>query len=439
MKSIRIGLAVFMLALTGLAWVSRLGEIAKDNRQYQASVEEAQALINQGLYQKAILSLENALGVRESGDTRRMWCDTYRLAYEDGVATGSQYIGAMELVAGLQPDNLDNWERLVGFCMETGDYRAAYSYCKEVEEIGVSSGKLAEYQKQVRYSYSVNGKVFTQVLRSPGGYSTVTNGDSWGVLDQGGEWIAECTYPFLSPAAGYPARLTGDGQDLRIVDNRGVVQAILDEEVEAARAMTEGILPLFLDGSWRYYDSAGPGFILEDYEEASSFAGGVAAVKENGSWKLIDKKGNQVGSTGFEDIKLYSNGEYLYDGVFVAKSSGTYGLYNQKAELVASIACSDMDVCFDGGIAYRASDGKWGFMSKKGDVIIEPRYEDAKSFSGGLAAVCVGGQWGFINPSGELVIACQFSDADYFTPGGVCFVSELEGEYYMITLRFHER
>ena len=78
-------------------------------------------------------------------------------------------------------------------------------------------------------------------------------------------------------------------------------------------------------------------------------------------------------------------------------------------------------------------------MDKKGKVMIEPQYDEAKSFSNGLAAVCIDGMWGFINEENELVIENRFLDTGYFTSGGVCFVSEVSGEYYMITLRFPER
>lgn len=437
MKSIRIGLAIFMIALTGIAWLARAGSFVKAGIYYRNEVEEAQELMDKRLYQKAIVSLENALGVRESADIRDMWRDAYGLAYEDGVVTERHYIDAMAEMAELQPDNAENWEQLIGFCLERENYKAAYLYSEEAEEAGVSGEKLEEYQRRSRYAYRTGGRIFARIMQSPGGYSAVFDGSKWGIVDQDGEWLEECRYDLISPVAD-SLKLTGIAENLRIVDNKGIVQAFFPEEAEAVRAIVDGVLPFMSGGSWKYFDSEESGFFSESYEEVSSFAHGIAAVKEGGSWKLIDRNGNAAGDSVFEDIKLYGSGEYLYDGIFVAKSGGFYGLYNQKAELVAAVACIDMDAYYGGDIAYQDQSGKWGFLSKKGEIVIEPRFDGARSFSNGLAAVCMDGKWGFIDISGELAIDCQFLDAGYFTSGGVCFVSKLADEYYMINLRFPE-
>ena len=439
MKKIRIVLAVFMLALTGMAWVSLAGGIIKDDRAYGKALAEARALEGKQLYQKEIAALEEALDIRETVEARCLWRDAWQLAWEDGVVARDAYLDAMESVVKLQPDNVENWERLIGFCVEAEDFKTAYACCKDAEEAGVSSGKLDAWQRQVRYSYSVNGRVYSKIRYSPSGYNTVCNGDKWGVLDQDGEWAVDCTWEFLSPVASGLVRLTGDASELRIVDNKSVVQAILGGGVEAAGVVADGIVPVLEGGSWRYYDSAGSGYLPGSYEEAAAFAGGIAAVKEGGKWKLTDKNGSRVGDAEFEDIKLYGSGEYLYDGAFVAKSGGAYGLYDRQGEPVAGISGGDMDVSFGEWIACRDPGGKWGYMDKKGKVMIEPQYDEAKSFSNGLAAVCIDGMWGFINEDNELVIENRFLDTGYFTSGGLCFVSEVSGEYYMITLRFPER
>ncbi|MEE8043841.1 MAG: WG repeat-containing protein [Thermodesulfobacteriota bacterium] len=47
---------------------------------------------------------------------------------------------------------------------------------------------------------------------------------------------------------------------------------------------------------------------------------------------------------------------------------------------------------------------KWGFVNKKGEIVIEPQFENAVSFSGGLAIVELGGgKWGYIDKKGKLV------------------------------------
>lgn len=66
---------------------------------------------------------------------------------------------------------------------------------------------------------------------------------------------------------------------------------------------------------------------------------------------------------------------------------------------------------------------KYGFIDESGKFVINPMYEEAKTFSEGLAAVCEGlgcyyskrdtsqKQWGFIDKQGKMIITPQFDDA----------------------------
>jgi hypothetical protein len=48
--------------------------------------------------------------------------------------------------------------------------------------------------------------------------------------------------------------------------------------------------------------------------------------------------------------------------------------------------------------------GRWEYLDQQGNVIIEPRFNDAWPFHEGLALVEVGGKLGYINKSGDMVI-----------------------------------
>lgn len=65
--------------------------------------------------------------------------------------------------------------------------------------------------------------------------------------------------------------------------------------------------------------------------------------------------------------------------------------------------------------------GKYGFLNKKGDIVIKPQFEDAKGFYDGLAPVKSGGnfddKWGYIDINGNYVIDEKFSFAGLFSDG----------------------
>jgi len=77
---------------------------------------------------------------------------------------------------------------------------------------------------------------------------------------------------------------------------------------------------------------------------------------------------------------------------------------------------------FNEGLA-KVQNGKnlWGFINKKGEEVINPKYQDAMEFKEGLAAVQDSEThlWGFINKKGELVIKHKYLDTQCFSEGYV--------------------
>ena len=66
-------------------------------------------------------------------------------------------------------------------------------------------------------------------------------------------------------------------------------------------------------------------------------------------------------------------------------------------------------------------------------MVIEPQYDDARSFSNGYAAVQKDGKWGFINSDNEMVIEPEFEDARGFNSLMRSFVKK-EEKWYLLCL-----
>ncbi|MBU4447092.1 MAG: WG repeat-containing protein, partial [Proteobacteria bacterium] len=58
---------------------------------------------------------------------------------------------------------------------------------------------------------------------------------------------------------------------------------------------------------------------------------------------------------------------------------------------------------FSGGLAPAKIGEKCGYVDRKGNLVIQPRFLNARNFSEGLAAVEVCSGWGYIDRSGKLV------------------------------------
>jgi hypothetical protein len=72
---------------------------------------------------------------------------------------------------------------------------------------------------------------------------------------------------------------------------------------------------------------------------------------------------------------------------------------------------------FSEGLAAVESNYEFGYIDVLGNYAIEPRFEAADEFSEGLAAVCHASKFGYINRSGSYVIRPRYDSAERFSEG----------------------
>lgn len=199
-------------------------------------------------------------------------------------------------------------------------------------------------------------------------------------------------------------------------------------------------MPVKNNGKYSYYDEFAKK-AFGDFDYAGCFYNGKAAVKNNGVWYLINTKGEKVGDE-YKDIVLSETGSYMSNDVMIASTKeGTYTIYNNKLEEKANVTCSEIGKTSNNGLIAFKNNNKWGFVNEEGKIVIEPQYDNAKSFSYGLAAVYSKGKWGFIDKNNEVVIDYQFKDTDsnaayYFNSNGSCYVgADYSGENENVELQ----
>jgi len=108
---------------------------------------------------------------------------------------------------------------------------------------------------------------------------------------------------------------------------------------------------------------------------------------------------------------------------------GKYGYISENGNIIIEPQYDAVGV-FAEGVAPVVIDGKIGFIDKTGTVVIEPQFEDIEGFSEGLIAVELNNEWGFINNKGEMVIEPQFENiGDNGFSEGLAAVSVYSEEY----------
>jgi hypothetical protein len=153
------------------------------------------------------------------------------------------------------------------------------------------------------------------------------------------------------------------------------------------------------------------------YDEVFKFVEKRGRVKKDGKIGFIDQSGNEVVPLEYEEATNYEDGiawvyrdRSLLQPVIIDKN-GTH-LYTDYKIYPSSNNSSGLIA------AEKKSNGKMGYINKKGEEVIPFIFEYAGDFSDGLACVSKGGRkYGYINVAGELVIPYKYSYANDFKNG----------------------
>lgn len=438
MKASKTVIPIILIVTLSLAWFSFFSEILRNGNAYRSCVKDAQTSIEEGLYEQAVEFYKESLKYKANEATYTKIKETYELLYaeEHTQFIRSLYIEDMELAAAAFPENEEFWLAQIDLYMEAQSYSKAYATAKQALNYGVKGEKLDSRYKTLLYLTKTGYKLYTDFKMALNGYITVSDGANWFVLDEQGNALTS-RYKFAGLINDDGMGLYTNKIDTRLLDIKEVPRARFDVEVTEAGYYNQksGLIPVKVDGMWKYMDLDGE-FLPGSFDVAGSFYNRKAVAKTNNVWVLVNEDGKQE-QLPFEDIKLDLYGCHIQNDVIIAMEGGKYHLYDLEFNQIPGFEADDIDICIDPDrIAYK-SNGKWGFVNSKGEVVVQPQYPQAKSFSNGYAAICNDdGLWGFINKNYDLVIDHQFVDAYYFTQAETCMISNTIGIYQMIQFMF---
>ena len=95
---------------------------------------------------------------------------------------------------------------------------------------------------------------------------------------------------------------------------------------------------------------------------------------------------------------------------------GRYGFIDKKGNIVIPAKYSDAGGFFE-GLARVEVNGKYGFIDKNDNMVIPAKYDNTIGFSSGFAPVKVNGKWGLIDKSGNMVIPAKYNGTMSFFDG----------------------
>jgi len=120
--------------------------------------------------------------------------------------------------------------------------------------------------------------------------------------------------------------------------------------------------------------------------------------KDNEYWSWFIYPGE------YENIKLYDE-----NFIGVQNESGKYGFINKEKELIVDYEYSNIIGISEGIARVLDFDNNYIYIDNQGNIISKIKFPEAEDFNEGLAAVKNrDDKWGFINTKGEVIIGYQF-------------------------------
>lgn len=168
------------------------------------------------------------------------------------------------------------------------------------------------------------------------------------------------------------------------------------------------------DGKWGFMNIEGQNVIDTIFEKTPTyFREGYSLIRfDENNVDFIDSTGKLVG-------KKYKNASLFSNGLACVTAKGQAPAFvNKDFEEVFTIDEALYAGMFSEGLArFTDKDEKWGFVNTKGEIVVEPKYDNAMNFTEGLAFVAMKDSSktsvGFIDKEGNVVIGMNDSITTY--------------------------
>ncbi len=427
MQSRRIVICAFFLLISLAGSLLLLKKAMDAGSEERYLLAEARYRRDQRLYQ---LALEDYAALYAKAPSYDLYTEYLKTAEEyhadrgDG-PSASAVRSILEKGTADYPKVAEYWERIAEDYRSGGQLQRAYDTIVASEREGVNSDKLTAMKRELYYAYRISGfgyELLTVTSMNSVFYAENSSGNQF-ILNGEGTIVLENRDLLGRPSENGFFLIQYSENELAIVDTRGIPFARFPGKAVRAFGLGSELIPILPPESktWHYIGTDGSdkfgGFLT-----ASTFQSGFAAVQAAANeWTLIDTEGNA--REKYEEIRINEDGRWLINGRALAKSGGKWRICELREGTlhpVSDFACTGIGENWGAPIAFE-DNGKWGFVSPDGSVVIPPTYAGAKSFRGGFGAVNDGSGWGFLDGSLRIAVPCTLFDVGYFRPGSsVC-------------------
>lgn len=188
---------------------------------------------------------------------------------------------------------------------------------------------------------------------------------------------------------------------------------VINPQFIEAGAFRDGLALVYnKQRSYGYIGTDGNYVIQPNYSDATIFNEGIAWVREfNGYPMAVDKEGNILfAAKEAHSVSIYSEGLAAFEKKEKDHTS-RFGYLNRKGEVVIPARFFEASFFCNGLAAVANKDGKYGYINKKGELVIAYQFDEAAPFRDNkCAVVAIDKHYGVVDRKGNFIIAPQFTD-----------------------------
>lgn len=269
--------------------------------------------------------------------------------------------------------------------------------------IGFSEG-LASVQLGTKWGYiNTKGVVaitpqFDEARAFQYGRAAVKLGNRAGFIDKDGNYISNPDFRWVGMFNGDLApAMTADGL-MTFVNRSG--KLVMSGKFESIAGFTAGLAPACSAGKWGFIDTSGKWVIDPQFVGPSNFSDGLARVVVGGRTGYIDKSGKFIVNP------QYDYGAEFCEGLALVGNEQRFGYIDTAGKQVVELKYRGANNFSYGLAAVRINDGwgGWGFIDRRGKIMIAPQFDYGMEFQGELAQATLDGRITYVNKSGTIVV-----------------------------------
>ena len=196
----------------------------------------------------------------------------------------------------------------------------------------------------------------------------------------------------------------------------------------------DAVLPPLEDGlfaarkgnSWQYIGRDGQA-LGDRYDEIRTHQAGYGAVQRNGKWGLVDKNAELVLPCEYDEVLD------VYNGLSAVQESNAWRYIHPDGTPAFEGTFSHADEFRDGLSPVQTTEGLFGFVNVKGEMVIEAKYTEAGRFHEDVhfAPVALNGKWGIVDRNGKEIIKPKYESILTIPNLALSIVTE-KGKYGLI-------